>query len=357
MVPKSLIVIHVLILEAFMSLPAYTFSGIYKELQKHFGSSVRNYIVAARVTQGYEQLAASTEEQRLDVIKRWQATQLELHKEKELVKHGGLHQQSNCVFLRVKNATRPGVEGKKHTKGNPHKVVGFAEQTSSARNDTASTTLSSQESQSGGSLMQTDSATFEEAIQQSVEATSHGNPQEDAMIERAIRASIVELRAASTSGDENQAIQRAIKASVAEAARARKANVVTNSEPADSDQDEDLRAALHRSISSQATWEHGMDPRYDDSGVDTDDDENIKMALERSKSDYLQTQGERRLLQKDTEQSEMRHSDSRGKREMARTEEEIVLEYVKKQSLLEGEHRRSLASRTDPAPGANRDGA
>ncbi|KAL8731921.1 MAG: hypothetical protein Q9166_003053 [cf. Caloplaca sp. 2 TL-2023] len=339
----------VLTLEAFMSLPAYTFSGIYKELQKQFGSSVQNYIVAARLAQGYEQLAASTEQQRLDVVKRWQATQVALHKEKEQVKHGVSHQQSTCVFLRVKNATHASLEERsKHKKnGKLHKDVGPPKQASAAPQKDVGTPLSPQHSASTSTLMRTDSATFEEAVRQSVQATSHGNPQEDAMIERAIQASVMELRAASKSGDEDQAIQRAIQASVAEATKARR-EMSTSKKPAQTDLDDELHLALQRSMSSHPNPEDGKGQGYDDSGVDTDDDENMKLALEESKSDNLRSQERDQYQQRSTEESrsnsDRQQAMNSGK---ARTDEEIVLEYVKRQSLLEEEHRQSLASRKD----------
>ncbi|KAL8672527.1 MAG: hypothetical protein Q9168_003030, partial [Polycauliona sp. 1 TL-2023] len=319
---------------AFMSLPAYTFSGIYKELQKQFGSSVQNYVVAARLAQGYEDLAASTEQQRLDAVRRWQATQIELHKEKEQVKHGGSHEP--CVFLRVKTSLE---EKKKNAKnGRLHKNQKVPKHGHSFGKKEKTTTSPTQQPRFSGDLRHTDTATFEEAIQQSVRATSHGNPEQDAMIERAIRASVMELRKASTSGDEDGAIQRAIQASVAEATRARNTmNTSNNKSTPDDDEDDELHLALQRSMSMHHNAPGvgmGKDEE-DDSGVDTDDDENIKAAIQRSQTDV---QRQSRDVEKKV--PEMKSEDE----QRARTEEEIVLEYVKKQSLLEEEHRRALAS-------------
>ncbi|KAL8765033.1 MAG: hypothetical protein Q9209_007759 [Squamulea sp. 1 TL-2023] len=324
---------------AFMSLPAYTFSGIYKELQKHFGSSVQNYIVAARLAQGYEDLAASAEQQRLDVIERWQATQIELHKEKEKVKHCGSQQQSHCVFLRVKNATHAGLEErKKNTRdGKLHKNPGLPRHGTSARKEDENIFSLTRQSACDGDLTHTDSATFEEAIQQSVRATSHGDPQQDAMIERAIRASVKELRAASKTGNESQAIQRAIKVSVAEAARARTA-MEADDAPALHDEDRSINLTLQRSMSSHPERGSSIAGSQDDPGVDTDDDDNIRIARERSKSDHQQSQQMQEHLPKEEERSDK-----------VRTEEEIVLEFVKKQSLLEEEYQRSHASKDERA--------
>lgn len=72
---------------AYWALPGYTFKGVYKELQKHFGPSDQNYIIAARTAQGFEELSKSTEAERMEVIHRWQATLLELEKQTESAKH------------------------------------------------------------------------------------------------------------------------------------------------------------------------------------------------------------------------------------------------------------------------------
>ncbi|KAL8898452.1 MAG: hypothetical protein Q9192_002070 [Flavoplaca navasiana] len=328
---------------AFMSLPAYTFSGIYKELQKQFGSSVQNYVVAARLAQGYEDLAASTEQQRLDAVRRWQATQIELRKEKELVKHCGSHQ--HCMFLRVKNATHASLEeGKKNTKnGQLQKNPRIPEDGPLSRKKDDGTIPLAQNPALSGDLRHTDSATFEEAIQHSVQATSHGNPEEDAMIERAIRASVTELQAASNSGDEDKAIQRAIRASVAEATQARNA-VVAGNGPDSNEKGHELHQALQRSMSLHNQGDRASEHEGDDSGVDTDEDENIKTAIERSRSDHHQPQGAVEQLPREGEHPHR-----------ARTDEEIVLDYVRNQSLLEEEHRRALASRADAASEASDD--
>ena len=165
---------------------------------------------------------------------------------------------------------------------------------------------------------------FERAIQASVAATSRGDPDEDAMIERAIRASVRELQndtGASTSSQE--ALNRAIQASVSAAGHSRE-------QPNPSRDDEEYQAALERSIrdslasynlhqssksvqnssktkdmenlpSAQALTE----TREDD--ADHDEDQDIKLAIQRSKTEI----------------------------EKSSAEEEIVMQYIKKQSLAE----------------------
>ncbi|KAL8853540.1 MAG: hypothetical protein Q9198_010973 [Flavoplaca austrocitrina] len=164
------------------------------------------------------------------------------------------------------------------------------------------------------------------------------------MIERAIRASVTELQAASNSGDENKAIQRAIRASAAEATQARNA-VVAGNGPDSNEKGHELHQAVQRSMSLNYQGDRASEYEGgDDSGVDTDEDENIKTAIERSRSDHHQPQGAVEQLPREGEHPHR-----------ARTDEEIVLDYVQKQSLLEEEHRRALASRADAASEASDD--
>jgi len=192
-----------------------------------------------------------------------------------------------------------------------------------------------------------DSADFEEAIKTSVAATSKGDPEQDAMIEKAIRASIIELQSAKKEGDDKDAMQRAIQASVAEAARTRKAQAEGGYGDAEHSHDKEIELALQRSISEHPDPEQahplaGVD--FDDSGIDTDDDENIKAAIERSKSMSVKDPDVEvpadEDLQKAVEASKKEYEKGLSKE---KTEDEIVMEYTKKQNLLEEEHRKNIA--------------
>lgn len=326
-------------------------SGIYKELQKHFGSSVHNYIVAARTAQGYEQMAASTPQQRIEVVKRWQVAQIELHKEKEIVKNSGSQPPNDCVFLRMKKAAHTGLEErrKKASGGKLHKVSNQPTHTASFHKKRPSTAPTPQAPVSATTLAHTDTATFEKAIQQAVQATSQGDQQQDEIIERAIRASVMELRAASKTGsNEEHAVQEAIKASVVEATRVGKAEP-TSDQTSSQHEEERLRLALQQSVSSHGFYHDVANNIYDDSGVKTDDDENMKTAIERSSAVADQSNANDLDLQKAMKESRQAHAQHEQDLYRERTEEEIVLEYVKKQSLLEDKHRGSLEYRASAA--------
>lgn len=324
---------------AIWGLPGYTFKGIYKELQKHLGSSVQNYIVAARTAQGYDEWHNSSQKERLEVVSRWQSIQVEVEKEKQLAKHDNLYGR-HC-YLKLTNEERKKLlaekgKQKKNAKGN---AAGDAFAETHAPHSVVAQVQNSQESDPGP-----DGADFEEAIRESVAATSRGNPEEDQMIERAIRASVRELYLASKEDDDNEAIQRAIQASVAEAIQSRsgdRSEIRPTSLDRAGDHKKELAAALQRSVQGNQKSEK-PGPL-----VDFDDDEDIKAAVERSKStpteqpmggkDEQDFQTAIELSRKANEELEQGLNESK-----METEEAIVLEYVKRQSLAEEEFKKSV---------------
>jgi len=329
---------------AIWGIPGYTFKGIYKELQKHLGSSVQSYIVAARTAQGYEEWHNSNRQERLDVVSRWQAIQVEIEKEKHHMSRGSFYERPCYLKSTIKEKKRLSAEKKQNKK---------RAQSKDGPDSPAAIPKSHPfvQQQSGGTGAH--SADFEEAIHASVAATSRGNPDEDKMIEKAIRASVLELQSASEEGDDADAIQRAIQASVAEAAKLRGENSSkphTDGLDGASDHDRELEAALHRSVSQppSASEINLANVDFDDSGVDTDDDENITAAIERSQSAKMDGPKAANLTDEDFEKAVELSKKAQEEHEQGlsklKTEEEIVLEYVKRQSLAEEQHKRSIIS-------------
>ena len=315
------------------------------------GSSVQNYIVAARTAQGYDEWHSSSQEERLDVISRWQSIQVEIEKEKQLARHGSFHGRHCYLKTTIEERKKSSVEKKKEKKKGKSNATEEAFAEIHASPPFAAQTQKPQKSDPSG-----DDADFEEAIQASVAATSRGNAEEDQMIERAIRASVLELQLASNEGDNNEAIQRAIQASVAEAAQARSED---HSKPRPTaldgagDHKKEFAAALQHSVqrNQQLDERHPVaDVDFDDSGVDTDDDENIKAAIERSKltpTGQLRDGNEDDDFQTAIELSRKANEEHDQGPSKSKTEEEIVLEYVKKQSLAEEKLRKSVAANRD----------
>ena len=196
-------------------------------------------------------------------------------------------------------------------------------------------------------------ADFEDAIQRSVVATSKGNPDEDALIEKAIRASVLELQRASKEGDDKGAVYRAVQASMAEASRTRSSPDTTSPEHS-----EQLKAALHQSLQHRPSLERTptaiADLDFDDSGIDTDDDENIKNAVESSKrlpsQDPQSDELERALAE-----SRRLHEDHELESKRVKSEEDIILEYVKRQSLAEATYKEAALEQRPQLDGHQRE--
>ncbi|KAI9853084.1 MAG: hypothetical protein M1838_001585 [Thelocarpon superellum] len=360
---------------AIWALPGYTFMGIYKELQKAWGSSVQNYIVAARTAQGFEDWKDASPEEREDVEQRWHALQAELE---QPIVHPVDH---HCTFPlkpepRRKHMTL-GEKIRQRNKGKDTKATHQASEPSSISSDATLIQRSSSPLQHANtfpraSLTGVDHEHFEEAIQQSVASTSCGNAAEDALIERAIRASVTELVVAQREQlSDAHCMDRAVNASMLVASR-----MTAEGHPAYQKlavTSEEHRAALHSSLYHSLQQQghvqphprrhSGTDLDWDDSAVETEDDETLKRVLETSKAEtskagasheaelhkaieaskasHPQPQVEAELA-KAIEDSKASHRQQQAEAEKSKTEEEIVLAYVQRQSLAEAEHKRAL---------------
>ena len=329
---------------AIWGLPGYTFKGIYKEIQNHLGSSTQNYIVAARTAQGYDDWHNSTKEERLEVVKAWQGIQVDLAKEKELARQGSFHAPQGFMKTRhlsfderKKLAEEKKGQPKKNKKLGKSKGTGEKLQVPEAPKTTSRTQSRTEE--------------FEEAIKASVAATSKGDPEEDRMIENAIRASVTELQAAEKEGDDHDAVSRAIRASVEEAVRARKPQKGDGASDHPHDPDEQLTEALRRSVTQEE--QHPLaDADFDDSGIDTDDDENYKaaIALSKASSKAVADDDDRGLDDKELTEaikaSEKSYAQDQELLERKKTDEDIVMEYIKKQSLEESQYKGAIGATT-----------
>lgn len=382
-------------------LPGYTFKGIYVEIQKLFGHSVQNYIIAARTAQGYEEWKASTSEQRIEIITSWKSPQIENRKagkkygkDKEEEIHELASHATDCPVeaisgfkhtrhmtwddrkkldaerQKVRSDRKKEDELERKTKVGPTKsrckYCPFDHESGLHRAQSVPSPAPSMSGPASGEPTE-----YEEAIQKSVTATSRGNPQEDAIIERALRASVRELQDAQSSGHvEKSAYEKAIAASVQEAKRARgeftakdeKADPMLNVGALDEEEDAELTRVLTQSLEDHKTVE-GVNEHVDgghdyssDSGIGTDDDVAFKRILAESKS--LQPEVHSITMTDDTTSPVENDDDEDLRRAMTesaqthktredelarqKTEEEIVLEYVKKQSLLEEQHRQNL---------------
>ncbi|KAI9820095.1 MAG: hypothetical protein M1832_003802 [Thelocarpon impressellum] len=323
---------------AIWGLPGYTFKGIYKELQKHFGSSVQNYIIAARTAQGFEAWQQATEDERQDIIAKWKAAHVVLEREKQKY---SLKEEIHQKHIECKATSF--LEERKHHAKEKREDKKRAKETAKQRAADAKAAPRLQHAATFPSATgpAVDAARFEEAIKRSVALTSRGDAEQDILIERAIRASVSELVAARGAHvGEAAAMDRAIDASVAEASRGPRGRH-------DAPDNAALQSSLQQSLQDRPVErEGGGKNASDDSAIGTDDDEDVKRALEESKRDaavavHASSRADDVALQAAIEESKRSHEQREDELTRTKTEEEIVMEYIRKQSLAEEELRRA----------------
>lgn len=58
-----------------VAIPGYMMKGVHREMNRLYGGNVQNYVIASRVAQGYEEWMQSSEQERKDVIASWETVQ------------------------------------------------------------------------------------------------------------------------------------------------------------------------------------------------------------------------------------------------------------------------------------------
>lgn len=306
---------------AFFGIPGHTMKGVYKEMQKLFGSSVQNYIIAARTAQGFEEYQKSSPEERRDVVMRWQVLQKNLKKKRnpdELVRDILKEQmdKKEC-WLESRRAKRDSDSRSRGGADAPHTHTGesmLALGTADNEDPVAA-----------------EQRAIEEAIRLSVLETSHGDPVEDARVEEGMRNDLAQLQRTRTSRVdeyEDEQVRQAIEASAAEAKRHQQER---------EDHDQELEKALAQSLKEQRGWAEESDS---DTGLNSPAFSEHTLAP----ADHPPAYDPGHLAGTTQEEFERDHkSQPKGvgeKTQQEKTEEQIVMEYVKKQSLLEEQNKK-----------------
>lgn len=340
---------------AFVSIPAYTMQGAYMALRNRFAKSVENYISTSRVLQGGEEYDAATPEERAEILARWEGMKLDL---------------KNFYALKLKEA--------KDGKEKESRLFDRHEGPTAAPNQDVAPLLSPR---SRGESMGRFGADWkrikardlwrrghgdvkvpagghhdeelERAIRLSVKETSRGDAEDDARVEMAVRASVNQLQAegAPVSPGDPGAQKGPSEETRPEAGPARGEVDLAIT-------DEEYQELIERAI-QQSTAGAGTAP----------DDEEFQRALERSRKEAAAPEEERdaelrRAIEEsraapalpprggggegDGDDEELRRAIEASAREeadrekKAKSEEEIVLEYVMRQSLKEEEYKRAM---------------
>ncbi|KAG9188368.1 isoleucyl-tRNA synthetase [Alternaria panax] len=431
------------------SVPGYAMKGLYQEMVKSKGKSVQNYIIAARIAQGYDEASDVTQEQRDEIVKTWGHMKSSIKKKRNvgaeqmdslhsLVQQKMDKKNERSARLRTQGSGA-GVQQSAHASSilqgsiagpypDPPRRHGVepeirstvpswrqqeAERTRALRRQDTTTSGSSSVAPSQQSKVdleaqlraeeEEDQRELERAIAASVAESSRGDPEEDRLVASAIRASIAELERAPAGSnpsqkDEEEALRRAMTASMEEAGKTnateeeqkaleetlRKSLLeTTKKRQADSDNEwdsdadtedgEDYKRIIaeskqlaHIHVDHPNEYANSAQGARQESGVmdamsqaigaandgddededDDDDDDDADVdgrshRIEMRNVDYDDDDAE---LKRVMEESEKAETERMQRLEKQKTEEDIVMEYVRKQSLLEEEHRQRVAS-------------
>lgn len=406
------------------AVPGYAMKGLYQEMVKSKGKGVQNYIIAARIAQGYDEANHLSARETAEIVSKWKHIKIGVKKKKNVAEE---QMESLHMLVSEKRKRRQERWGKlnshfkrpeaqptfppamsehsnyqelphSHTtshdsassEAGPRIITGEPSWRTQARLPQQTDTFPRSSSQAQVALEaeliaeeEAERQELEEAIAASIAHNSHGDAQEDLLVARAIRASIAELErtpAGAGTQDEEEALRRAMQASLAEAGRK------GCSEEEKTQLEETIRRSL---LETSRRRQHGSDSEWD-TDDDTDDDEEYQRIIaeskelahlhEKSPKEYhaacgMQESGimgaiadatgareahalnyndeEEEELKRVLEESEKAHKESMAKLDKQKTEEDIVMEYVRKQSLLEEQHRqRNLQGRDTRGEGS-----
>ncbi|KAG6046249.1 hypothetical protein E4U39_001517 [Claviceps sp. Clav50 group G5] len=332
--------------------PAYMMQGVHAEVNKMFSTSVTNYVITSRIVQGNQDRVDAGEEEKGDIIIRWNNMNPNLKHFHEPKRNEQSAQKAKMgaaspsltpvspsqVRAHWSHGQNPPSEGKQ-------KLVAH-------EGDFFNSTIPIAASHGFGvtpSPVSGDDVDYETVIQASVHETSRGDGEEDAVVEAALRESVEAMRArarardvmldplfkaselpekdASIFQDEGYRISDGEYQELIE--RAIKQSLVSQIVDCDSDQGSGTVAA---ETSTSAAASDGVEESAQHNA-------NLRRAIDDSKNTkYLQHEDDEVSLQQAIELSKQ-ESDCHQTR---RNEENIVLEYMKKQSLAEEEYRQNM---------------
>lgn len=333
---------------AVWSVPAYAMKGIDVEIRNRFSRSSINYIITSRVLEGKEQLLSASAEEQKDIIIRWRARRDELKgfytlKKKERKSADNLATAADDPYgLQDKEdeAAGPPKTGWLHTRNMSLEERRALHARKDAWKMKQQVDQAQAQQSSGGNALEYEE--FERAIRESVRQTSKGDKEEDAKVEQAIRASVLEMRRIAEQSrdfkapipeDEGRHEERAAERHAALAAMGADQDLTNVT-------DEEYQALIEEAV-RQSLIHHGELQQREEVAHAVDDDE-LRRVIEESKAAATPRAGEDddEAIRRAMEESERAH---REHVEREKTEEEIVLEFVKKQSLAEEEFRRQKA--------------
>lgn len=337
-----------------------------------FSRSSQNYIITSRIIQGQRDLRSATVEERNDIVARWRGGDLDLKGFQNLKRKEKTAQKAPASPYQSPPESSTDVS---RGSGGWHSRLSSYDGKAKlgARKDAWLKGLSTTAS-SSSSFMRPNSAEdaeFEQAIQASVRETSRGNAEEDARVEAAIRQSVMAVR-------QQGELPNPVPTSKEKDMKGH--NIFEDSEYQITDEEYQalIEQALQESLAGQSSdiplpqqagiMELEALPSRPSAGNDSiqptsfsgyghgndDEDENFRRAIEESKNPP--TMPTRAIADDDEfERAIAASKEDMERQHSQRTEEDIVMEYVKKQSLAEAEYRRQQGIGPGKSPALGED--
>ncbi|CAO2649706.1 Nn.00g009980.m01.CDS01 [Neocucurbitaria sp. VM-36] len=333
---------------ACLGILSHTMQGFSKEVQKLFGSDAQTYIVASKAAQGYGEWLQSTDAEKQDVIVRWKLIQKYLK---------GKHSPDEMVRDILEAQRKKNIEDREagQNRGRTASFTQSVKNVDAPTQDPERALLATGGSQSPLRPANTvpeeslGTAEINEIIRLSVQETSRGDADEDADVERAILENVSQLQRQRREAADNQKDQENLRQAMAysEAEAQRQASEALEYE-------KQLKRVMAQSLWEQRQRGSGREWESDTYLNDEEDEEferargkSEKMAENRAviageSLDVRQPpsydQGHIDGITQSVFEAQ-RQAQQGEKTTQEKTEEEIVMEYVKKQSLLEAHHQ------------------
>lgn len=368
--------------------------GLHAEVRAKFHHSVENYIVVSRILQGQDDIRSATPEEQNDIVLRFHSKRDELrsfhlfkYREKnapaqatpnEAARGGGSQEDLGQTpdeppktgFWNTKSLS---IDERKKLHAlkdawNTKDVAGAASALLAPTNQSpAVTPPAAAPAQPATANFEPEDPEMERAIRESVAQTSHGDQDEDAMIEAQIRTSVKEMRAIAELNrrqEQEQARARDFKERPSEATPSSSSSAAAappgpppalpertkSMEAGEEGLRKDITDEQFEELVAEAVRQSMIAQTQGGGGGVEDEDEYLARALEESKraSPAAGAGGEGEgnddeELRKALEESQRAHQEYVARQSTEKSEEDIIMEYVKKQSMAEEEFRRQKA--------------
>lgn len=332
---------------AMLGVLGHSMKGVHKEVQKLYGSNVQNYIVTSRVAQGYAEWLQSSDAEKEDVIVRWKLIQKYAKKKSDPdeMMRDILKEQQKSSLVNTQACSNPGIAGSESaiSADVPLQDLESTIPSRSGQQDAYQPPNTGREQSLG-------EHEFNGGTRLLVQETSCGDAEVDSNVANVIRVNVSQLQrhrqgfTSHHSEDDEEILRQAMVSSEAEAQRHASEAL---------EYEHQLKQAMSQSLmeqsksSSNSAWASDMVLNTEENHFAAERGQAKSIAGKAAAAVAVASSGVSRAPSYDqgylagTTQREFdaQQNGKQGeKTSQERMEEDIVLEYIKKQSLLEVNH-------------------